>query len=62
MRTNKTKIMFNSSNLVIKEKACRRAGESPVLSNFVLLVRSTGRPLLKEKNYANQQNENNQAT
>lgn len=38
--------MLNSSNLEIKDKAWRSAGESPV-TQVLLLFRSTDRPLLK---------------
>jgi hypothetical protein len=41
--------MFILLNLLSKLKAWRRAGVSPVLSNSVLLVRSTVRPLYKKQ-------------
>jgi hypothetical protein len=53
--------MFNSSNLIIKDKAWRRAGASPVSSNLFCWFAAPTGLFLKTKNYADQQNKNHQA-
>jgi hypothetical protein len=53
--------MFNLSNLEIKDKAWRRAGESLVAYKFSCCFAAPSGLFLKTKKYAKQQETNNQA-